>query len=309
MLNQSLIISKKYNNKTFESWIKLELNGYYSSNNELKENTILPEYRTVVGQYYDIYGRQLYIDDPKLTFIREERLRNSVLELEKLVNKDEILSISNPDHLSIIKENLGVEVSELKFSSANISGILQAIRTKLSDWLFDMDKEKGNGNMEKNPIIKKTINHWDKEMEKNIWLEIESQYGRSKRVVGKRINFIRETFRREIIFRDIAQSYYLANIGFSKPALILAGSVIEELLRNYIIYKGFTASGKTFNSYIKTCEDNNLLKMPLHGLNDSNRHFRNLVHMEKEQSKRHTISKTTAIGAVTSIFTLVNDFE
>lgn len=41
---------------------------------------------------------------------------------------------------------------------------------------------------------------------------------------------------------------------------------------------------------------------------DSLRHFRNLVHLEKETSSKFTISKATAKGAVSSIFTIANDF-
>ncbi|GAG40581.1 unnamed protein product, partial [marine sediment metagenome] len=43
-------------------------------------------------------------------------------------------------------------------------------------------------------------------------------------------------------------------------------------------------------------------------LTDSVRHFRNIVHLQKENNSKITISKATAKGAVTSIFTLANDF-
>lgn len=141
----------------------------------------------------------------------------------------------------------------------------------------------------------------------DIWAEIEKDYDVSKRAFGKKVNFVTDTFKRKIIFRDIEQAYKLAVSGFSKPAVILAGSIIEELLRIYLQYKKVTPSGNTFDSYLKACEKHGLLKEAIHRLTDSVRHFRNVVHLEKESSTRHTISKATAKGAVSSIFTIVND--
>ena len=139
------------------------------------------------------------------------------------------------------------------------------------------------------------------------WDKIQSHYDVSKKGFGKKINFITDRFKRKIIFRDVEHAYMLANSGFSKPAVILAGSIIEELLRIFLIYKGITPTTNRFDGYIKACEENGLLKTAIYRLTDSVRHFRNLVHSEKESSSRATISKATAIGAVSSIFTLVND--
>ena len=142
----------------------------------------------------------------------------------------------------------------------------------------------------------------------NTWHEIEREYGVSKRSIGKMINFIQSQFKRKIIFRDIEQAYVLASNGFNKPAVILAGGVIEELLRLYLDHKGIKPSRNTLNSYIKACEDKGLLKTAIHKLADSVRQFRNIVHLERESSNRHTISKATAKGAVSSIFTIASDF-
>jgi hypothetical protein len=142
----------------------------------------------------------------------------------------------------------------------------------------------------------------------NTWKDIEKDFDISKRVFGKKISFVTNPFKRKIIFRDIQQAHILAASGFSKPAIIMAGSVIEELLRIFLVSKGITPQAKTFDSYIRTCEANGLLKSAIHRLTDSVRFFRNLVHLEKEDSPKATISKATAKGAVASIFTIVNDF-
>lgn len=140
------------------------------------------------------------------------------------------------------------------------------------------------------------------------WKAIESGFGITKTGFGKRINFVTDTFRRTIIFRDVEQAFVLASLGFSKPAVILAGSVIEELLRLYLEYKGVPPLSNTFDGYIRTCEENDYLKGSVSRLSHAVRQFRNLVHLSEEKTKRHTISKATAIGAVSSIFTIANDF-
>ena len=142
-----------------------------------------------------------------------------------------------------------------------------------------------------------------------IWLEIEKDYELSKRAFGIKINFVTDKFIREIIFRDVGQAYMLAKIGFPKPAVILAGSVIEELLRQYLKHKNIATANKTFDGYIKTCKDNDFLKSAVYSLTDSVRHFRNHVHLAKEKNKKYSISVATAKGAVSSIFTLANDFD
>ena len=50
------------------------------------------------------------------------------------------------------------------------------------------------------------------------------------------------------------------------------------------------------------------IKSAIRKLTDSVRHFRNLVHLELEKDRKHSISKATAKGAVSSIFTIANDF-
>jgi len=143
----------------------------------------------------------------------------------------------------------------------------------------------------------------------NTWHEIEKEYDVSKRSLGKMINFIQDPFKRKILFRDVEQAFVLASNGFYKPSVILAGGVVEELLRLYLLHKNIKPIRNSLDSYIKAVEDNGLLKTAIHKLADSVRQFRNIVHLERESSKRHTISKATAKGAVSSVFTIANDFD
>jgi hypothetical protein len=142
----------------------------------------------------------------------------------------------------------------------------------------------------------------------DVWDDIRKEYEVKKRVFGKNIYFVTDKHIRAIIFRDVEQAYILASQGFPKPAVILAGGVIEELLKQYLEYKKFSPVSKDFAGYIKTCEQEKLLKKGISRLSDSVRHFRNLVHLSEEETKKHTISKATAKGAVASIFTIANDF-
>ena len=143
---------------------------------------------------------------------------------------------------------------------------------------------------------------------KNVWPEIKNDFGVSKHAFGQKVYFVKDVFKRRIIFRDIGHAYLLAEKGFSKPALILAGGVIEELLRLYLKHKNISPSNNTFDGYIKACEKHGLLKSGISNLSHSFRYFRNIVHLEKEMSSKYTISKATAKGAVSSIFTISNDF-
>jgi hypothetical protein len=143
----------------------------------------------------------------------------------------------------------------------------------------------------------------------DIWNDIKKEYGISKRAFCKNINFIKDDFKRKVILRDVEQAYYLAFNGFNKPAVILAGGVIEELLRLYIESKGIKSQNNTLESYIKTCAEKGILKKAIHKLADSVREFRNLVHLQREESPRYSISTPTAKNAVASVFIIINDFS
>jgi len=147
-----------------------------------------------------------------------------------------------------------------------------------------------------------------KQFIRNPWNAINNDYDIDKRAFGKKINFVTDKHKKKIILRDIEQAYILADLGFSKPATILAGGVIEELLRLYLKHKKITPESNNFYDYIKTCEQKKLLKSGISRLSDSVRHFRNIVHISKEETEKYTLSKATSKSAVASIFIIANDF-
>ncbi|NQU68329.1 MAG: hypothetical protein HQ510_10335 [Candidatus Marinimicrobia bacterium] len=142
----------------------------------------------------------------------------------------------------------------------------------------------------------------------NIWYRIAQEYEIDQSLFREKIEFIKTSYLTDVIIRDIAHAYILAKLGFSKPAVILAGGVIETLLRTYLEHNNKKSNATSFNRYIEICESEGLLKTAIGHLSQYVRHFRNYVHLEKEESEHHSISKANAIGAVSSIFTIVNDF-
>lgn len=146
---------------------------------------------------------------------------------------------------------------------------------------------------------------------KELWDQIEKDCGDSKVKFGRSINFVKDKYAREAIFRDIAHAQGCLKSGFYKPAAILAGGVVEELLRRYLIHKGFPPKPReaTFHLYIDACQEHGLIKRALVRVTGSVQDFRNLVHLKEETSKRHAISRSTAAGMIHAIFTLSHDFQ
>lgn len=174
----------------------------------------------------------------------------------------------------------------------NAKGILQSMKEEIE----------GYG-------IEKNVRAISEQPSKDNWEAIKKEYGISKKDFGRKMNFVKDRFKRKIIFRDAEHAYVLATQGFAKPAIILAGGVIEELLRLYLEHKNIKSKSESFSSYITACDENDLLKRGVSRLTDSIRDFRNFVHIAKEETIRHTLSKATAKGAVSSIFTIASDFQ
>lgn len=104
----------------------------------MTNDVVVPEYRTVVGQYSDIYGRPFLIREPKLQFINQYRLRNGIDELEKLSNGSEFIYIQDDELIQKIREDLKVNVHAFSFSPISVSRIISIIRSRLSDWLYEI---------------------------------------------------------------------------------------------------------------------------------------------------------------------------
>jgi len=203
-------------------------------------------------------------------------------------------------------DSMPIEQARVKIASGLFGGIDSPAHAFASSWL---SAKEANLRDAREAKMKPLGNMAIPFPSTDTWHEIEREYDVSKRSFGKKINFVQDPFKMKEIFRDVEQAFLLACDGFSKPSVILAGGVVEELLRLYLAHKNVTLTKNNLDSYIRACEDNGLIKAAIHKLADSVRQFRNIVHLERESSTRHTISKATAKGAVSSVFTIANDFD
>lgn len=126
------------NNSEFKKWILLEYNGYFNTNPLLEESTVVPEYRIVPGQFFDIYNRPLIIQDPKLTFVNTIRLRNGITELENYSAENKFFEIMDAGLNKLINDNLNVTVNSFSFHSSSVVGVLDSIRSQLITKLLDL---------------------------------------------------------------------------------------------------------------------------------------------------------------------------
>lgn len=131
---EALRLSRHHNSPAFEKWCRLELVGYYSSNPAMDENVVVPEYRTVVGQHSDYFGRPLILEHD-LAFFNDTRLRNGVPELESLAKSQDMVAMQDTNMCRLIKHHLDVEVHVFRFSCSELAGLISAIQMRLSDWL------------------------------------------------------------------------------------------------------------------------------------------------------------------------------
>jgi uncharacterized protein (TIGR02391 family) len=136
ILPSVLILSKKIKDENLQKWTELESKSYYNSNEALTNDIIVPEYRIVAGQYHDLYNRPLILQDPEYKFVNEYRLREGVLELEKLASSTKLLTIVDPTFTELINKHFAVEVHSFTYSPRSIDAILESIRFTLINKLM-----------------------------------------------------------------------------------------------------------------------------------------------------------------------------
>lgn len=129
-LGKALRLASRAGIKELDRWCRLELGGYYVSNPAMGEDIVVPEYRTVVGQHADIFGRVLVLPSD-FAFVNETRLRNGVEELEALESSRDTVVTHDPHTCELIRKHIDVEVYSFRFSSVHLKGVLSAIRMEL----------------------------------------------------------------------------------------------------------------------------------------------------------------------------------
>ena len=135
---EGLRVAEAAGEADFANWCRLELAGYWGSNPAMTEETVVPEYRVVVGQHADIYGRVLVLP-ADLSFVGETRLRNGIEELEVLARTRESVMIHDPHMCELIRRHLQVDVYSFRFSAVHLTGIFSAIRDALRQKLKKLE--------------------------------------------------------------------------------------------------------------------------------------------------------------------------
>jgi len=168
-LSRALRLAQENEIDDFGSWIRLELNGYVRGNNAANPNSEVPEYRSVNGRHLDRYGRPIVIGDNDLMFLNEVRLRNSVTELERLSNRDGNITIQDPLIIQFLEEHFNVQPHAFQFSSVQLEGVLNSIKTRLSDYLYQHREELNDDEEAENAIENENIDEELIELKPGIW--------------------------------------------------------------------------------------------------------------------------------------------
>jgi len=141
LLLSMLTLARRLSNPDLENWVRLEVGGYLHQNPAMSDDIVVPEYRTIAGQRSNEFGQSLIINDPKLHFVNEDRIRSGVAELERLARSENMLTVRNPAVNEIIRQELGIEVTRFTFHPSEIVGVLSNIRSKFLDWLVEIQPD------------------------------------------------------------------------------------------------------------------------------------------------------------------------
>jgi hypothetical protein len=128
-----------------EHWARLESGGWHGENG-MKSDDIVPEYRTVTGTWFDVFGRRLDLSRQKAQYkeaelLEMDRLRQPVSELEALAKTSEFLAMRNESTIEMIKSLFDLTVDRLMFHPSVIDGILGRIRVELVSQLADIEHQ------------------------------------------------------------------------------------------------------------------------------------------------------------------------
>jgi len=190
-----------------------------------------------ISKRFDVLTKEIYDE----LFKRAKQLINGQIDNLKLEMEKFCRHFPNPDsYLSLINNRIIEEKNKLSSHAKREVNIFQ----KQSEFKKQGKKVFNEMSVNEKEIQFSTLDAWDR---------IKNEFGVSKLAFGRKIYFVKDKFKRKIIFRDTSNAYMLAENGFSKSAVILAGSIIEELLRLYLEDRNIHPSKNNFNDYIKLC--------------------------------------------------------
>jgi len=131
----ALLLAIEIKNANFSKWLRLEMNGYWDTNQALTEDVEVPKYRTIAGQHKDHFGQILVVSQKNFDFVNTRRIRNGVEELERFSITNNNLTIQDPHATEILKKNFDFDAVEFSFNPIQLVSVINAIRTRFIEWL------------------------------------------------------------------------------------------------------------------------------------------------------------------------------
>jgi hypothetical protein len=131
VLSQIVRLAQIAGNADVEHWARLELFGY-NADGGMREDEIVPEYRTIVGQLISEDDRPLMLPE-RLAFLNTFRLRYGVGMLEEWAKTTEMQNIAHSGILDMVRRELNVHAARLCFNPVAIVQILNIIRNHALD--------------------------------------------------------------------------------------------------------------------------------------------------------------------------------
>jgi hypothetical protein len=125
-------------NNAVERWARLELFGY-TTEGQMQETDTVPEYRTVVGQYFDQFNRALRVPSD-MQFVTSDRLRFGAAMLETFAQQTDMQNIAVPDMLDLIRESFSFDAIRFCFNPVSIAEIVSSIRNHTLDKIRELEQ-------------------------------------------------------------------------------------------------------------------------------------------------------------------------
>jgi len=138
VLQHLLRLAQLVGNKHVEHWAQMELFGYDREGGMTKDD-VVPEYRAVVGQYYDVFERPLHFP-PEMHFVNSYRFRLGVGMLEELAKGPVSHDMRDPVLIEMLEKEINVKISRFSFATVGLSGVLSMIRNHAIKKFNELEK-------------------------------------------------------------------------------------------------------------------------------------------------------------------------
>lgn len=141
LLRRALVVARRLNVPELVEWISSELNGYYSGD--------VPDYRRAQGQLMaenPIHGPIPFFAPPEMAeLLSDFEVRQSVPELIQVSQSTTGIYShfpANVEHtlMRMMREANGVAMRPaLKFSTVQVQGIVEKVRSRILEWALDLE--------------------------------------------------------------------------------------------------------------------------------------------------------------------------